>query len=448
MEPLRGDEATVGRLDEPIVTRGCRVADASLDSFLDSGRHPRLAWTGDDAAIAAHGAAATVTAHGPNRFQSVRADAEALFEDRDVPDDLPRVARPRLFGGFAFHASGTDPSRSDLWNGFPDAAFFLPAVQLTRADDEIWLSVTATGPDAVTTARDRLETWEYRLSNTNGGPTRSQPAITARRYRPSREGWRSQVRAALEQVERGSLRKVVLAQALTLDLDATPSVSAVLASLGETYPDCRRFLFAPDAEGTFFGATPERLVSLQGRTVRTEALAGSTGRGETPAEDEWLVEQLLESEKDAHEHELVVDAIRDQLVPLASTVRTGERSIRRLATVQHLRTKITAELAADEHVLSLVDALHPTPAVGGLPPDAALATIRETEAFDRGWYAAPVGWFDAAGNGSFAVALRSALVREAEATLFAGAGIVANSDPDAEWDEVQLKYRPILDELE
>jgi menaquinone-specific isochorismate synthase len=161
-----------------------------------------------------------------------------------------------------------------------------------------------------------------------------------------------------------------------------------------------------------------------------------------------LAQELLDSEKNAHEHQLVADAIREQLAPLASSVRTGERSVRRLATVQHLFTPITATLSSDQHVLSLVEALHPTPAVGGLPPERALETIRDTEPFDRGWYAAPVGWFDAAGNGSFAVALRSAVVRETTATLFAGVGIVADSDPDREWDEVQLKYRPILDELE
>jgi len=150
--------------------------------------------------------------------------------------------------------------------------------------------------------------------------------------------------------------------------------------------------------------------SLAGRSARKRS-PGSTGRGDTPAEDEWLATELLESEKDGYEHEVVADAIREQLEPFASSVGTGDRSVRRLATVQHLRTPISAELAGDEHVLSLVEALHPTPAVGGLPPDAALETIRETETFDRGWYAAPVGWFDAPGNGTFAVAIRSALAR-------------------------------------
>ena len=240
----------------------------------------------------------------------------------------------------------------------------------------------------------------------------------------------------------------MLAQSLAVGLAGELDVVDTLDRLSDTYPGCFRFLVEPGRGGTFFGATPERLVSLEGRTVQTEALAGSTGRGDTPAEDQWLASELQDSEKDVHEHELVTDAVRDQLTPLAASIRTGTRTVRRLATVQHLRTPIQATLNRDEHVLSLVEALHPTPAVGGLPPDAALRTIRETEAFNRGWYAAPVGWFDAAGDGAFGVAIRSALAREDAATLFAGAGIVGDSDPDSEWDELQLKYRPVMDELE
>jgi Isochorismate synthase len=152
--------------------------------------------------------------------------------------------------------------------------------------------------------------------------------------------------------------------------------------------------------------------------------------------------------ENVHEHELVAETVREQLEPFAASVSAGDRRVRRLATVQHLHTPITAELSADRHVLELVEALHPTPAVGGLPPARALETIHETEPFDRGWYAAPVGWIDAAGNGAFAVAIRSAVATRRLATLFAGVGVVADSDPDREWDEIQLKYRPILDELE
>jgi menaquinone-specific isochorismate synthase len=276
-----------------------------------------------------------------------------------------------------------------------------------------------------------------------------RPGIRDRTRTTAIADWRDGVEAAISRIHAGDLRKVVLAQALAVDLDAPLSLSDTLVRLGEKYPDCHRFLVEPEAgEASFFGATPERLVSVRGRTVETGALAGTTGRGETPEEDEWLARELMDSEKNVHEHDLVADTIRDQLAPFAASVATGERQVRRLATVQHLWTPITAELDRDYHVLDLVEALHPTPAVGGLPPEEALATIRETEPFDRGWYAAPVGWIDAAGYGSFAVALRSAVATPRAVTLFAGVGIVADSDPDREWDEVQLKYRPILDELE
>jgi menaquinone-specific isochorismate synthase len=444
MEPLRGEETTVG---DAVVTRGCRLDSGSVRSVLDTETRPRFAWATPTESFAAAGSAATITAEGTNRFADVRSAVDELFDRCETPSGLPSVARPRLVGGFAFHDGNHDGADSP-WEGFPGGAFFLPEVQLTVHDGDRWLTTAATGEDAAQRAEELLSTWRERLQTDRPKIGSANPGVAAREREPSRTAWRRQVRAAVESVEDGELKKVVLAQALRVQLESELSVPDVLARLAAAYPDCYRFMFSPDDGATFFGATPERLVSLRGRTVRTEALAGSTGRGDTPAEDEWLASELLDSQKDIHEHELVAEAIRDQLEPFAASVRIGDRSVRRLATVQHLRTSITAELADDEHILSLVEALHPTPAVGGLPPDAALRTIRETEAFDRGWYAAPIGWVDAAGNGTFAVGIRSAVARGQTATLFAGAGIVADSDPDREWDEVQLKYRPMLDELE
>jgi len=446
MEPLRGEQSTVG--ETTVVTRGCRLGTGSERPVLNADRRPRFAWATPTEHIAAVGAAATITADGGSRFGDVRAAATALFDRCETPiGGLPSVARPRLLGGFAFHDGDHDGEESP-WEAFPGAAFFLPAVQVTERDGSRWLTTAAAGESAADRATDLLATWKDRLADEPAVTAKRRPGIAAREREPSQAGWREQVGRALESVEQGTLRKVVLAQALRVTLQSDLSVPDVLARLAETYPDCYRFMYSPEDSATFYGATPERLVSLRGRTVRTEALAGSTGRGDTPAEDEWLAAELLDSTKDIHEHEIVAEAVRDQLEPFASSVRIGDRTVRRLATVQHLRTSITAELSEDEHVLSLVEALHPTPAVGGLPPDAALRTIRETEAFDRGWYAAPIGWVDAAGNGTFAVGIRSAVASDREATLFAGAGIVADSDPDREWDEVQLKYRPMLDELE
>jgi menaquinone-specific isochorismate synthase len=430
-----------------LVSRTVRIRDPPFRAVLEAATRPRTVWSAPgDATVVGSGAAATVTANGPDRFAHVREAAEALFETGDVHAGT-EAARPRLFGGFAFHDEGAE---RDPWRDFPDARFVFPRVQVTYADNGTWLTVNAVGSEAtVEDVEARLDAERDRLADMTPEPMRPRPGIRSRTRTTAVEDWRTGVDAAVSRIRAGDLRKVVLAQALDVDLDSTLSLSDTLVRLDEKYPDCHRFLVEPaDGETSFFGATPERLVSVRGRTVETGALAGTTGRGETPAEDEWLAQELMNSEKNVHEHDLVAETIREQLAPFAASVATGERRVRRLATVQHLWTPITAELDRDYHVLDLVEALHPTPAVGGLPPEAALATIRETEPFDRGWYAAPVGWIDAAGYGSFAVALRSAVAAEREVTLFAGVGIVADSDPDREWDEVQLKYRPILDELE
>jgi len=444
MESLGGDRTAATVADLTVVARSRRLDDVTPADALGVVDRPSVCWRGPDESIVAAGATATVTADGPDRFAEVRETTTELFGSVHA-DGVDYRARPRLFGGFAFHDAGADAG--EVWTGFSGAWFVLPAMQLIARDGATWLTVTGTGPSAAAAADRALVEWTDRLRSAPAGLS-DPPGIVRRRRTPSRAVWHEQVRDAVAEIEAGRLRKVVLAQSLTVDLSVPLSIPDALARLDETYPDCYRFAVAPpDAAGTFFGATPERLVGVRGRTVETEALAGSTGRGDTTAEDEWLSRQLRTSEKDIHEHDLVVETIRNQLRPFASTVAAGDRTIRRLATVQHLRTPIRADLMTDEHVLSLVEALHPTPAVGGLPPDVALRTIREAEGFDRGWYAAPVGWLDAAGDGTFAVGIRSALARDASASLFAGAGIVADSDPDREWDEVQLKYRPMLDGL-
>jgi len=483
MEPPRGESSVRGgrtadaETDAALISRSVRIPTPPFRAVVAAADSPRTVWAApEEATVVASGAAAALTATGTDRFAAIRGAADELFASGDVHAGT-LAARPRLFGGFAFHEEHADGDCDPPWDEYPSAGFLLPRVQVTYtgtdpttgdpdAGGEAWLTVTAVGPDASPEAVERrLDAAREELAALpDPDPVADPPGVAARRRTTDRDAWHDSVNAALDRIEAGDLRKVVLAQALEADLERPLTLPGTLTRLAGRYPDCYRFLLEPiragDADGVddadtggrpgFFGATPERLVDLTGRTVETGALAGTTGRGETPAEDEWLARELLNDDKNVHEHELVADAIRDQLAPYAAAVSTGERRIRRLATVQHIETPITARLAADHHVLDLVEALHPTPAVGGLPPDRALRTIRDTEPFDRGWYAAPVGWFDAAGYGSFAVAIRSAVASpdDGRVTMFAGVGLVADSDPDREWDEVQLKYRPILDELE
>ena len=425
----------------PLVSRSRELEDVSFGAALDVDGAPRVQWTAPDGLeVVGCGVAARFSATGPDRFARIRSLAEGCFADLEY--DGPAASRPRAFGGLSFHA---DHDPVPPWQGFEAATFVVPRIQVTRTDDGTWLTVVERSADA---ASEALAHWTDRLAELPAmRSSGTNPGIVASRRTTTREEWESGVEAALERIANGDLEKVVLAQSLTADVEEPIDVAATLERLRRRYPSCYRFLVDQADDATFFGAPPERLVSVHDRRVETEALAGSVPRGETPEEDETFAERLLESEKLEREHGLVTETIRAQLEPLAREVRVAERTIRRLATIQHLRTPIEATLASDRHVLELVEALHPTPAVGGLPLSAALETIREIEPFDRGWYAAPVGWFDAAGNGEFAVAIRSGIAADDAVTLFAGNGIVADSDPAEEWEEVQLKFRPILDEL-
>ncbi|HKT84125.1 MAG TPA: isochorismate synthase, partial [Solirubrobacterales bacterium] len=198
-------------------------------------------------------------------------------------------------------------------------------------------------------------------------------------------------------------------------------------------------------EAAFIGASPELLLRRSGASVSTVALAGSTRRSSDPAVDDHLGEQLLRSAKDREEHAIVAERISRALRPHAVWVETGnEPEIVKVANIQHLATPIVAQLAEPRSAVELAGMLHPTPAVGGEPWSAAAAAIPELEQMDRGWYAGPVGWMDATEDGEFCVALRSALLRDREARLYAGVGVVAASDPAAELAETEIKLGALL----
>ncbi len=276
--------------------------------------------------------------------------------------------------------------------------------------------------------------------------------------------FRAQVEDALAAFARGSLSKVVLARSLSVDHDGEVDLIAFLARLRALYPTCTLVAMGRGAD-TFLAATPETLVRVREGRVETAALAGSAPRGRTPAEDEVLARGLLENPKERAEHAHVVEAIRAVLEGSCEAVEIPEAPVlRQLFGIQHLETPIRARLPAARtkgdarspsvDALGLVDALHPTPAVCGVPRPAAQAWLARSEGLDRGWYAAPIGWLDTQGGGDFRVALRSALIRNglaedgrfgsSRALLFAGAGLVEGSDPERELVETRIKLRALL----
>jgi menaquinone-specific isochorismate synthase len=268
-------------------------------------------------------------------------------------------------------------------------------------------------------------------------PSSSRPSSV-----PDRAGWQRLVEAIQGEIGRGGFQKIVAARRAVCQLEQAPAPEVVLARLGDIAHTCTRFALRHPGK-LFLGATPEWLVRQHGRSVQTEAMAGSRRSAEPNAES-----QLLSSRKDLGEHALVVEEIVGALGPVATHLLVpSQPSVRRLRDILHLYTPIAATLTSDTHVIDLVERLHPTPAVGGTPHQAAQRWIAEHEPDERGWYASPVGWVNAAGDGQFVVALRSALLVDRLAHVFAGAGIVAESDAELEFEETELKLKAMLHAL-
>jgi len=266
------------------------------------------------------------------------------------------------------------------------------------------------------------------------------------------EAYTERVKLALQHIEAGSVEKVVLARCVDGITDEDFDISATLDALETQHPECFVFAIRPggSAQGpapVFLGATPERLLRVADGCLTTEGLAGSVPRGVSAAMDERLANELLASEKDRHEHEVVCLRIEEALAPHVSSLQreVGAPKIKRLKNVQHLHTQIQAQLRGDSSIVGVVDSLHPTPAVGGKPTQNAKELIRELEPFRRGLYAGTAGWVDANGNGEFGVLIRSAMIRGNQISLFAGAGIVLGSEPERETEETRFKLDAILE---
>lgn len=352
---------------------------------------------------------------------------------------------PRWCGGFAFDPEATT---SELWCHFPAASLTLPRLMYLSQHGQSYLMVTHwvaadTRSDAL--ACQLLNEW-YQLLEKTAVISSAVEASTDYILQDCLDAslWQATVANTIKTIQQGAMHKAVLARTVVMTLPHGVLVAEVLQQLSEHYPEAYLFAFERDGH-CFLGASPERLVRLQQGQLETMALAGTMARGKTPSEDAGLSDQLMNSRKDRYEHQLVVNSLREALSPLCRSLTIPETPcVYRLAQVQHLLTPITGELSSEVGALSLVSVLHPTPAVGGLPRDIALRHIRAHEQMDRGWYAGPVGWLDSVGNAEFAVALRSGLLRDDKAYLFAGCGIVADSQPDTEYQETCLKLKTMV----
>ena len=294
----------------------------------------------------------------------------------------------------------------------------------------------------------RLEGPAARLAGLRGDPLpmldphpSAQPEI--RSARPPGD-FEAMVGEATRRIDAGAMSKVVLAREVLVTSPSAHDPAALFGAMREQFSSCFCFCCGTP-EAAFIGASPELLVRRSGASVSTVALAGSTRRSSDPAVDDHLGEQLLHSDKNRREQRIVSERIIRTLRPHAVWVEAApEPEVIKVANIQHLGTPVIAQLAEPRSAVELAGLMHPTPAVGGEPRERAAAAISELEEMDRGWYAGPIGWMDATEDGEFCVGLRSALLRDRDAHLYAGVGVVAGSEPAAELEETEIKLQALL----
>lgn len=353
---------------------------------------------------------------------------------------------PLMFGGFSF-----DPLKKQtaLWANYGDARFHVPEFLLTKNGDRTYLTVNilCTKHDNASLA-DKIVAKRKAILSTLAQTQENDSVSITNKREVAKDEWRKTVTSLVEDLrDRKDLKKVVMARELQLVADENIPAESVLWNLLSQQPDSYTFAFEAN-DSCFIGASPERLVKKEGKKLYSACLAGSIAKGCTKEEENRLGQELLADEKNLIEHQYVVDMIRAAMEQVCTEVDIPERPVLlKMRDIQHLYTPVIGFINNKNSLLKIVGLLHPTPALGGFPKEMAVEKIREIESLDRGFYGAPIGWIDEHGDGEFAVAIRSGLLKGRKAHLFAGCGIVKDSDAESEFAETKIKFRPMLSAL-
>ncbi|MFC4387182.1 isochorismate synthase MenF [Gracilibacillus marinus] len=378
-------------------------------------------------------------------YEMIQTEWQQLMEHAIVNKSIEVSSiGPVAIGGFPFDEGA---HHSDLWQGYEGSKFRIPKYLLTVHGAEYYLSINllltqncniSTLAEAILKEKEQLLSNKVQLDITN-------KVILQHEVDPIE--WKDLVKQVTNHIEKTSVEKIVLARELQVEFAKCCNITEVLQRLLDTQQNSYVFAWEKD-DACFVGATPERLVKVTNEQLLSTCLAGTASRGRTKKEDAAIGQALLHDPKNIKEHQIVVDMIYDAVSSCAhDVVVPTEPVLYPLHHLQHLYTPVVATLNKGFTLLDIVKKLHPTPALSGFPQQESIQFLREHESLQRGWYGAPIGWFDAHFNGEFAVAIRSALVRQSHASLFAGCGVVRDSDPEMEYEETKMKFTPMLDAL-
>ncbi|MEJ5352291.1 MAG: isochorismate synthase [Melioribacteraceae bacterium] len=343
---------------------------------------------------------------------------------------------PLFVGGIKFPVQ----EKTNLWSDYPSEIWFVPEISFIKYRNNYYFAFNFVN-DFLNEQPEKV--LEEKLKNILNSSAKFDNKEYDEINDTKINDWNIMVSAALSDIKSGDLEKVVLARIKKVSINEEINLIEIIKKLKTEFPECYVFAWRNN-NSVFFGATPELLGRISQNKFETDALAGSINRGINDEEDYTLENKLLNDSKNIREHNAVLKFIVENLSRLSESVNYGKTKIKKLKNIQHLWTPINAKVRKDTSIISLIKSIYPTPAICGLPKEKALKQIEKLEIFDRGLYAGILGWFNLEGNGEFAVGIRSALYKNSFLYAFAGCGIVEGSEIKSEFEETELKLKPIL----
>lgn len=436
---------------QQLISWTMKIDEVDLLSVFEASyetKKERLFWTNStrDFAFIGLGSLIKLVAHD-DRFKSLQSEWEDILMTAMIENQYKEAGTGlTAIGGMSF-----DPLRkpAKLWKNYPTSQLTIPEYLIVKNKTDYYLTI-----NKYIQANDNIEMILTEIARLKAIILESESTIdqvnqhVIAKQEIKKEQWLASVEEAVNTIKRNEANKIVLAREIRIKLNEPANIALILQNLLDRQANSYIFAFEHDTD-CFIGASPERLIKVEKDYLLSTCLAGTAPRGKTPAEDKQIADELLMDDKNREEHDYVVQMITKNITSVCDNIDMPDGPVvLPLRNLQHLYTPISARLKPKYTVFDLIQRLHPTPALGGVPRTESLAFIREHEVLDRGWYGSPVGWLDSNQNSEFVVAIRSGLVQKDEVSLFAGCGVMRDSNAEMEYEETNVKFLPMLNALE